>query len=297
MFKFIILFLFFFNSLNAAENSSLSVKQQLDRLQREVSDLSEEVFSGMEVGESKKKKLVQNNSNLTALDLRIYDLEKDLQKLNEDFEELIFQIDDLKKLFEELSLDIATKLINNEDIKNNQNILDQNNTDNKKNLIDLDANSLGNITINSEDLSDEDKEILTENIVTESIVKLNPDETFQKAFTLLRGQKYEAAIKAFQNFKDNYQENILSGSAHYWLGEIYSLNKEYQKAALEWGEGYEKYPESIKAPDMLYRLSESLVYLEKFEASCGALKTFAEKFTDSKLLPTVKTKIISLECN
>ena len=299
MFKYFIfiLFLFSFNLLNADE-SSLSVKQLLDRLQREVNDLSKEIYSDVEGAELKQNQSVQNNSNLTALDLRIYDLEKDLQKLNENFEELIFQIDDLKNLFEELSLNIATKLINKEDIKNNQNIIVESIIDTKKDLLGLDENSLGNITINAENLSGQDKEILIENNITQkSIINLSPDEAFQQAFTLLRGQKYEGAVKAFQDFKDNYRENILSGSAHYWLGEIYLLNKEYQKAALEWGEGYEKYPKSIKAPDMLYKLSESLVFLDKIEASCGALKTFTEKFIDNNLIPTVKNKIISLECN
>ena len=114
---------------------------------------------------------------------------------------------------------------------------------------------------------------------------------------MIRNQNYKEAIKALQNFKDKYQKNILSGSAHYWLGEIYLLKKEYQKAALEWGEGYEKYPKSIKASDMLYKLSESLVYLDKIEDSCRVLRTFTEKFIDNKLTPTVKNKIISLECN
>jgi tol-pal system protein YbgF len=300
MFKYFIfiLFLFFFNLLNADESSLLSVKQQLDRLQREVNDLSKEVYSGVEGKELKQSQSVQNNSNLTALDLRIYDLENDMQKLNENFEELIFQIDDLKILFEELSLNVTTKSINKENISNNQNIIADSNIETTKNLIGLEENSLGNITINAENLSEDNKELLTENQITEkAIINLSPEEEFQQAFTLLRGQKYEGALKAFQDFKNNHQKNILSGSAHYWLGEIYLLNKEYQKAALEWGEGYETYPKSIKAPDMLYKLSESLVYLNKIEASCGALKTFTEKFTDNKLMSTVNNKIISLECN
>ena len=300
MFKYFILFLFLFysNLLNADENSLLTIKQQLDRMQREVNDLSAEVYSGVESGGDKQRQSVQNNSNLTALDLRIYDLEKDLQKLNENFEELIFQIDDLTKLFEDLSLNIATKLINNESLKSDQNIVGENNTEIKKDLTNLNVNSLGDITLNSEDLSDVNKKTVKENkIIEKNIIYLTPDEKFQQAFTLLRGQKYEDAVKAFQNFKDDYKEDILSGSAHYWLGEIYLLKKEYQKAALEWGEGYEKYPKSIKAPDMLYKLSESLIYLEKIDASCGALKTFTEKFGDNQLISTVKNKIISLECN
>ena len=300
MFKYsiFILFLFFFNLSNANESSLLTIKQHLDRLQRDMNDLSKEVYSGVESGDNKQPKSVKNNSNLTALDLRMYDLEKDIQNLNENFEELVFQVDDLKKLFEQLSLTIATKLINNEGIKNNQNIIDENSIETKEDSIGLNENSLGTLAINSEDLSFENKEILTENkIIEKSILNLTPDEEFQQAFTLLRGQKYEDAVKAFQNFKENYQENILSGSAHYWLGEIYLLKKEYQKAALEWGEGYEKYPRSLKAPDMLYKLSESLVYLEKVEDSCRTLKIFTKKFPSNKLTPTVKNKMISLKCN
>ena len=294
MFKYFIfiLILFFFNLLSADESSLLTIKQQLDRLQRDVNDLSQEVYSGTEDAIPQKNRSVQDNSNLTALDLRIYELEKDLQKLNENFEELIFQIDDLKNLFEELSLDIATKLFNNTDI------IVENNMETNKDSVSLDENSLGNITIKTEDLSDEKKEALTENELTKkSIVNLSADEAFQQAFTFLRGQKYEDAVKAFQNFKDDYPEDLLSGSAHYWLGEIYLSKKKYQKAALEWGEGYEKYPKSIKAANMLYKLSDALVYLKKVENSCRTLKIFTEKFTDHKLLPAVKDKLISLECN
>ena len=301
MFKYfvVISILFSFNLLRADESSLLTVKQQLDRLQRDVNDLSKEVYSVIEGSEPKQKQSVQNNLNLTAFDLRIYDLEKDLQKLNENFEELVFEIDDLKNLFEELSLNISTKLISNEGIKNNQqNIAVVNNMETNRDSMDNNDNSLGNIKINSEDLSNEEKEILIENeLIEKSIIDLNPDQEFQQAFTFLRAQKYEDAIKAFKKFKYNYQENILSGSAHYWLGEIYLLKKEYKKAALEWGEGYEKYPKSIKAPIMLYKLSESLVYLEKIEDSCRTLKIFIEKFTENKLIPAAKNKIISLECN
>jgi len=301
MFKYFvfILILFSFNLLKADESSLLTVKQQLDRLQRDVNDLSKEVYSNVEGGEPKQNQSVQNNLNLTAFDLRIYDLAKDLQKLNENFEELDFQIDELKKLFEELSLNISTKLISNEDIKNNkQNIAVENNMETKKDSIDNNDNSLGKITINPEDLSDEDKEILTENkLIEKSIINLSPDQEFQQALTFLREQKHEDAIKAFKNFKDNYQENVLSGSAHYWLGQIYWVKKEYKKAALEWGEGYDKYPKSIKASSMLYRFSEVLVYLERIEDSCRYLKIFIEKFTEDKLTPDAKNKIISLECN
>ena len=46
--------------------------------------------------------------------------------------------------------------------------------------------------------------------------------------------------------------------AYYWLGELYILEQNYQKAALSLAEGYQKFPDSIKAPDTLYKLAISL---------------------------------------
>ena len=101
MLKFFIVIIFlFFSSLLSAEDSLLTLKQKLDRLQREVDDISKLVFQSNRDSETVIKN--QNNTNasdLTAFDLRIYDLEKDIKKLNSNFEELIFQIEDLNNLY------------------------------------------------------------------------------------------------------------------------------------------------------------------------------------------------------
>ena len=96
MFKYIICILVLF--ISSGSNSE-TLKQQLERVQRELNDLSKVVY-----GNQTKKNLNgtsdPENNILTAFDLRLYDLEKDIKKINENFEELIFEIDDLKKLFE-----------------------------------------------------------------------------------------------------------------------------------------------------------------------------------------------------
>jgi len=92
MLKFFIFFsiLLSFNNASSQENL-LTLKQQIDRLQREVTDLSKSVFTGVEDN-------LNNNSetNMSTFDLRIYDLEKDIKRLNENIEELVFQLDDLQ---------------------------------------------------------------------------------------------------------------------------------------------------------------------------------------------------------
>ena len=60
----------FFSSYAISNESDLTISQQLERLQREVSDLSKEVFSN-----SPSQSSVTNNyflKNLSDIDLRIY---------------------------------------------------------------------------------------------------------------------------------------------------------------------------------------------------------------------------------
>ena len=99
---FVFILILLFVGPSYSEDSFLTLKQQLDRLQREVSDLSKSVFTGSRDAQSEQKKQSETSPNLTALtafDLRIYDLEKDIKRLNKDFEELIFQIDDTRESF------------------------------------------------------------------------------------------------------------------------------------------------------------------------------------------------------
>ena len=73
MFRYILTILILFLSSYVYSNESeITISQQLERLQREVSDLSKEVFSN-----SSSQSSGTNNDfvkNLSAIDLRIYDI-------------------------------------------------------------------------------------------------------------------------------------------------------------------------------------------------------------------------------
>ena len=296
---FILITVFFFNFQLLGNESLLTLKQQLDRLQREVSDLSKTVYSENVGEQSSKKTISLDSNNITSFDLRIYDLEKDIKKLNENFEETIFQIDDLKKMYEILILNNQTNLINNSKTSLGNGIeIDSNDN----NSVEKNENSLGNLIINSEDLSSieelqEGNNIIDSEIKLDQLEKLTPEEEFQKAFDLLRSQKFLEAQSALIKFIDTHNNNSLAGSAHYWLGEIYVLRKENREAALILAEGYQKFPDSIKAPDMLYKLAESLINLEKKTDACNTYKKLRAEFPQNKYSIKAENKISSLKCN
>ena len=294
MFRYALIFFLFLFSLSAyGEEGQRSLKQQLDRLQRDVNDLSKLVYqNNFHNIESENKVESENSMNISAFDMRIYDLEKDIKTLNLNFEEVLFQIDELKKLYEELNIKIDTHLINKSRETKTSEISSNEINDNSISEDSLSENTLGTLKINSEDLSDSTEENQPDN----KILDLSPDEQFQIAFDLLRSQQFDQAKKVLEEFIDNNSENELAGSSYYWLGEIHLLKKNYREAALVFAEGYQKYPTSIKSPDSLYKLAEALSQIDKINDACNTLKKFAKEYINHKLINKTNSMIIELEC-
>ncbi len=291
MFRYaLIVCLFLFNLSASGEESQRSLKQQLDRLQRDVNDLSKLVyqknFHNIE-SENKVEVESENSMNISAFDMRIYDLEKDIKALNLNFEDLVFQIDELKKIYEELNIKIDTHIITKIKETETSEISSKEKEDNSTS-----ENTLGTLTISSEDLSDSSEGNQPDN----KVLDLSPDEQFQIAFDLLRSQQFDQAKKVLEEFIDNNSENELAGSSYYWLGEIHLLKKNYREAALVFAEGYQKYPTSVKSPDSLYKLAEALSQIDKVNDACNTLKKFAKEYINHKLINKTNNMITELEC-
>ena len=113
MLKILITTILVFLSIKALSNENLlTIQQQLDRLQREVSDLSQSVFSNQ--NNSNKNNSTDVVTNLSAIDMRIYELEKVVKNLTANLEEVFFQIEDiLLKLnnFETVILSLEDSLL------------------------------------------------------------------------------------------------------------------------------------------------------------------------------------------
>ena len=103
-----LLFILIFSSSFA--DDALTVKQQLDRIIEEVSDLNKAVFNKS----FDKKKLYSNEEEndmqrFTSLDIRIYDLEKDIKNLTLQFEEILFKLDDISNNMNSLEAELFDK--------------------------------------------------------------------------------------------------------------------------------------------------------------------------------------------
>lgn len=107
--------------------------------------------------------------------------------------------------------------------------------------------------------------------------------------------------KAEQNFNlilDRFSTDKLAANAQYWLGEVYYSQKNYAKAAVAFGKGYEKYKDGAKGAESLYKLGMSMNQLNKKTEVCTALTNVAEEFpkADKSLLAKAKAEADKLKC-
>ncbi len=297
----ILFFLFFSSNLYSNENL-LTIQQQLERLQREVSDISKSVFS--DSNKINNDVDMEAASNLSAIDMRLYDLEKDVKNLNLNLEEIFFQIDDLiKKIdsYENTINQLESKLNGIQNLvqdSSSKNILNESSNDQKnKNMSSTEENSLGELKItklNEQSNTSIEKNDDKDNSNQEEI---SVEDQFQLAFDNIRNKKWNEAKSSLSQFIIENPENQLSGSAHYWLGELHILEKEYRDAALIFAEGYQRFPNSVKAPDMLYKLSLSLFEVNKNKEGCNTIQKFIEDYPKNKLIDKSKKIILDNSCS
>lgn len=97
----------------------------------------------------------------------------------------------------------------------------------------------------------------------------------------LEALKSRNSALAEQNFKlilDKYSSDKLAGNAQYWLGEVYYNDKVFDKAAVAFGRGYEKYKNGAKGPDCLLKLGLSMAQLGKKNEACLAFVNLPNEF-------------------
>tara|TARA_Y100001970_G_scaffold147816_1_gene181438 strand:- start:7047 stop:7976 length:930 start_codon:yes stop_codon:yes gene_type:complete len=301
---FLICFVFVnFNSNVLRGEEALTIKQQLDRITQNLSDLNKAVFN--KSFDSKNLNLNNNEKDVerfTSIDVRMYDLENDIKNLTLQFEEIIFRLDDLSNYIDTIEKELNSNM---DELKNNNLAINTNALNkNESNTLEIvkEENTLGELV-----LTEDNSKITSENEITslqkEELVQnneldsLSPDEQLQIALDQITKKKYTNSKITLEKFIEKFQDNQLSGSAHFYLGKIYQLEKNFREAAIVFGEGVQKFPKSIKAAEMYYELSKSLKEMDKRSEACNTLEILSKNYKESKFANDPEKIKKSLECN
>lgn len=106
-------------------------------------------------------------------------------------------------------------------------------------------------------------------------------EAYQQAYALVKAQKFDKAITAYQAFIKNYPESSLLANAYYWLGELYMVKNLTQEAERVFLTVVERYPKSLKVPDASYKLGLVYARYGQQEKAIAQMKEVEQQFSDS----------------
>ncbi len=297
-----LIFLIFVNLYASSIRSedSLTIKQQLDRITQEISDLNKAVFNkSFDINNVNSINNEDDAERFTSIDIRMYDLERDIKNLTLQFEEIIFKLDDLSNYIQKLENEID---LNIQEIKNKsetQNI--ESNGKEKSITLELEEeNTLGKLVISEDtnEISNDEEQTLEEKITNKDkeLNNLSPEEQLQFALDQMMKKNYNKSKIYLEEFIKKFPENQLSGSAHFWLGKIYQFESNYKQAVLVFGEGVQNFPQSIKAAEMYYELSKSLKEMNKFYEACNTLSILNQNYKGNKFTKDPEKIKDTLEC-
>lgn len=304
----------------AAAQDVQSLQDQIQRLQRELSDLERYVYAG-----TGGVPATAPTGNVAATqEVRLQQLETQISQITGRIEELSFRLDQVAQQLERMNADIDFRLraleqggIPGPATMSNT---DMSNTTLSSGGIDPTAPSAtasetpptpsSSGTLGSISQADLDAQMAAQPAVdptatgngapaptsatagggateTASVITPyelpgeTPEAQYEYAFGLLRQAEYDEAELALRTFLDLHPDDLLAGNAQYWLGETYYVRADYQQAAVTFADGYKKYPNSGKAPDNLLKLAMSLGELGKNQEACVALGQLRKEFPNA----------------
>jgi tol-pal system protein YbgF len=295
-----LIFIFFVNISFAQEDKISELLNKLDKIQKDIQTLEKAVYTK---NPNLPSDNISLNEALTRQLTKISELEKQIQQMTQSYEENSYQLQQLSDKLNKVSNDNQLRL---QQLENNKFASDK--VSSPKEVIEEkkisppkmnDKNILNKEEVyeisDDEDNSLKDKSVNTESIkLKEKFNKAQPKilpkasvaERYKFAMNILKSGDFEKAEIAFKEFVDAHANHELAGSAQFWYGETFYIRQLYEDAAVAFLDGYQKYPNSPKAPENLLKLGVTLAELGETEQGCKMIANLKKAYpkTDASIL-------------
>lgn len=237
-----------------------SMGNRLDRIERELSDLQREIFSGG--GSSGAPRALDSGSSSADLQSRVLELEDQVRSLNGRLEEANHRAAEASRQLELFKADVDLR------------------------FQDIAAGGGGGMSAVRESGDGRAPApapaAALASAPAASAVSILPNGTpetqYDFAIDLMKRGQYDQARQAFQEFLQLHPNHNLSGNAQYWLGETYYAQGDFKRAGDAFLTGYTTYASSNKAPDSLLKLGMSLAALGNRDAACTVWGELGSRF-------------------
>ena len=296
----LLIFIFFANISFAQQDKMNELLDKLEKIQKDIQTLEKAVYT-------KNTNLPSDNillnEALTNQLSKISELEKQIQQMTQKYEENSYQLQQLTDKLNKVSNDNQLRL---QQLENNKFASDK--VSSPKEVIEEKKISPPKISnqnvLNKEEVeeanTDEDNSLKDKLVNTESVkLKEKPNkaqakilpkasaaERYKFAMNIMKSGDFEKAEIAFKEFVDAHAKHELAGSAQFWYGETFYIRQLYEDAAVAFLDGYQKYPNSPKAPENLLKLGVTLAELGETEQGCKMIANLKKAYpkTDASIL-------------
>jgi len=283
--------IFILNIQNKSFSEESEINEILNAIQKDLKTLEKAVYSESSFSTTQSSDSNFSEDTLTRHLLKLSEIEQQFQELTNKFEEVNFKID---KLSNRISKTQADNQLRFQTLEKSQ-LSRQSQTDvasDKSEKIlpgSSEAQNLGRI-------SDDDLEntqmvqrtqsvestgtVITEKYINEE--KILPagtaKEQYDFALSFVKVGDYETAEIALREFVDINANDELAGSAQYWYAETFRIRQLFQDAAIAYLDGYQKFPNSPKAPINLLKLGVSLVQIGEKDQGCSMITGVSKQY-------------------
>ena len=241
---------------------------RLDRVERNISDLQKGIIDNID------KNLT--SGYISRNESRLDKLETENQKNFGVLEELDNKLSEIQKKIDLINTDISIRLGDIEKSIEQINLIDV------KKVIGIDTPDQDNQTfeIINDLVSGDEQNKVKSNQMQKSLEGIDPKVKYENAIKLLWSNKLDEALEELLILKEIKPEDLMP-NIQYWLGEVFYAKKDFNQAAIEFGEGLKNYPESIKGPDNMLKLGLSFSNLSKINEACNVLIELELKYPDA----------------
>ncbi len=288
----LLIFIFFANISFAQQDKMNELLDKLEKIQKDIQTLEKAVYA-------KNANLPSDNillnEALTNQLSKISELEKQIQQMTQKYEENSYQLQQLADKLNKVSNDNQLRL---QQLENNKYASDK--VSSPKEVIEEKKISPPKISnqnvLNKEEVeetnADEENSLKDKSVNTGSVkLKEKPNkaqakilpkasaaERYKFAMNIMKSGDFEKAEIAFKEFVDAHAKHELAGSAQFWYGETFYIRQLYEDAAVAFLDGYQKYPNSPKAPENLLKLGVTLAELGETEQGCKMISNLKKAY-------------------
>jgi tol-pal system protein YbgF len=118
-----------------------------------------------------------------------------------------------------------------------------------------------------------------------------PESQYQQAFETMKAGDNAKARELFGKFLELHPKHTLAANSHYWMGETYYNEKNFEQAILEFQEVIKNFPDTGKVPAAMLKQGMAFTELGDPKSAAYIYKKLADEFPKTEEAKVAKDKL------